>query len=109
MGSAYGGVDTTGEPQDDAVVADLLAQFLDRALHEGGGTPLLFAATDIHNKVFQQLLALQGVVHLRVELYAPHAVVVVGEGGVLDIRRRADDMVALGNGGDGVAVAHPHL
>jgi hypothetical protein len=55
------------------------------------------------------LFALQGVVHLRVELYAPNAVVVVGEGSVFDVGRRADDMITFGDGGDRVTVTHPHL
>ena len=109
QGSADAGVHTAGKTEDDAVVAELLFQLLDGGVDKRGRTPLLTAAADVDDKVAEQLSALCGVVHLGVELHAPHGVGVAGKGGVLHVGGGADDMIVARDGGDRVAVAHPHL
>ena len=101
-------IDTTRESEDDTVVADLFLDFLDSCLYERGGAPVLLGATDIHHKILQQGLALQGVINFRVELNGPD-ILLIPEGGVLDILCTTDDLKTIGNGGDGVSMTHPYL
>ena len=64
-------VDTSGEAQDDTIVAQLCLQFGNGAIDKRGGTPLLLAAADVNDEILKELLALKGVEHLGVELDGP--------------------------------------
>ena len=66
------GVYTAGESEDDTVVAQLGLEFGHRAVYKGCCRPLLARAADVDDEVLQQLGALQGVEHLRVELDSPN-------------------------------------
>ena len=100
---------TAREAEYHAVVAYLLAQLVDRCLHKRGRTPLLAAVADVNHEIPQQRLALRGVEHLGVELHGPEGVARAGVGGEAHIVGAGDDVAVLRNGGDGVAMAHPHL
>ena len=67
------------------------------------------AAADAYHEVAQQEAALQAMEHLGVELHAPQPLALSLIGGVDDLFGRGDGAEALGEGGDGVAVAHPYL
>ena len=47
------GVDAARKAEDDAVVADLLAELIDRGLDKRGSAPLLTAVTDVNDKIPQ--------------------------------------------------------
>ena len=64
-------VDTSREAEDDTVLSQLSLQFGYGAVDEGCGTPLLLASADVYHKVLEQLLALSGVIDLRMELDSP--------------------------------------
>ena len=102
-------VHTTGKSQDYLVVAQLCFQFCHCAFHKGVGTPVLAGMADVHHKVAEQLGALQGVVHLGVELYCPHGLGGRGISGIGDIGCGGNGLESLGNSRYGVAMAHPHL
>ena len=105
----HGTVHAARETEDYAVVAKLGFKFIDCCLHERGGAPVLSAAADAYHEVAQQEAALQAVEHLGVELHAPQLLAFSLIGGVDDLFCRGDGAEALGEGGDGVAVAHPYL
>ena len=105
----YGGVDASAEAEDDLVVAELSAEFGHGGVDEALGGPGTVRAADSDGEVAEELEAALGVVYLGVELYAPHAVAVATEGGEADFGRGGDAAEAFGEGGDGVAVAHPYL
>ena len=64
-------VNTSGETQDDAVIAQLLLQLGYRGIYEGGCTPLLSAAADVHNEVLQKQGTLSAVEDFGMELNTP--------------------------------------
>ena len=124
-------VDTSGESEDDAILTNLFFQFGHGCLYKRGRTPVLARAADVDDEVFQQQRALHGMEHLGVELDSPNTSPPYGPRGgfatdrsicsplggrmggcecrVLHIGCRGDDLEAVGNLGDAVAVAHPHL
>ena len=105
----HGAVHAAREAEDDAVGAQLLAQFGNGGLDERGGAPFLTAAADVDDKVAQQLCALRRMEHFGVELHAPELFALSLEGGICDGRCRSYASEMVGEGSDGVAVAHPHL
>ena len=48
-------------------------------------------------------------VDFRMELHTPHTLLLIGKSGVLHVGCRSRNMIAIGNGRDGVAMTHPHL
>ena len=105
----HGRVDTARKTQDDLVVAQLAFQFGDGGIDKGGGAPVLLGTADVDHEVLKQLCALHGVEHLGMELHGPYGQIFGGIGGELHVVGRGYHLVALGQGGDGVAMAHPHL
>ncbi len=65
-------IDTAGETEDDAVVAQLLFEFCHGGVDKRGSTPLLTGAADVDHEILQQQRALQGVKHLGMELDGPN-------------------------------------
>ncbi len=104
----HGGVHAAAEAEDDTVVAELSLEFGHGGLDERFGTPRARCAADAHGEVLKQLHAALAVEHLGVELHAPHTGIGL-EGGELHLGSRGHAAPALGKGGDGVAVTHPHL
>ena len=102
-------IDAARESEDDAVVAQLLAQFGYGAVHERGRTPVLSTAADVHHKVAQQLRSLQRVEYLRMELHSPQSLVFSLVGRKFHLRSGSDATEMVGDGRDGIAVAHPYL
>ena len=102
-------IDTAGETEDDAIVAQLLTQLSHRAVHERSRAPVLTASADVHDKVAQQLRTLQRVEHFRVELYAPQRFVFCLIGGKLHFGSRSNATEMVGDGRNRIAVTHPNL
>ena len=103
-----GGVDATGQGQNHAVVADLLAELGRHGLDQVVHTPVGLQAADLKQEVAQQLLTVLGVLDLGVELRGEDLAL-----GTLHGSNRAHvgaggNGKALGHLGHGVAVAHPH-
>ena len=109
QGGAYRGVDTAAQSENHAVVAQLCLEFGHGGLDERGRAPFLSAAADVDHEVAQQLLALGGMEHLGVELHGPQWVLLAGIGSKLHVGGRGDNLAIVGDGSDGVAMAHPHL
>ncbi|MGY3680318.1 hypothetical protein ACVWXU_003941 [Streptomyces sp. TE33382] len=102
------GVHTAGQPADGALGADLLTDERDLLLDDIGRRPVGLDARAAVEEVLQDLLAVRGVQDLRVVLDAVELLLVVLEGGDrYDVGGRGDGE-ALGRGGTGVAVRHPH-
>ena len=105
----HGAVHPAAEGHDHLAVSHLLPQALHGAVHEAGRGPVGLGVADAQHEVAQQLQALGGVVHLRVELH--------GEGGFPDQLvgghghgvGAGEHLHGPGRGGDAVAVAHPDL
>ena len=105
----HAGVNTAGKSEDDAVIAQLLFQLGHGAVDKRGGTPFLSASANVDHEVLQELRALHGVEHLGVELNGEYCFGWAPESGVLHVLGRTDHLEALGDGSNGVAVAHPYL
>ena len=106
---ANGRIHTAAETENDTVVAELGFEFLHGCLHKRRRAPLLLAAADAYNEILKQLLALQRVENLRMELDGPKRGFIAGVSSILNIGGRSDHMAVIGNGGNGIAMAHPHL
>ena len=107
-------VDSAGKSEDYPIGTNLLLQLCHRGIDERGCTPLLPRTADVYHKVLQEQRPLQRMEHLGMELHSPHSLAAVGgtflcKGCILHVGCRCYALVALRNGGDGVAVAHPHL
>ena len=102
-----GGIDAAGEAADHALAADLRADALDLLLDHSRGRPRGRRAGDVVEEGLEQVLAARRVHHLRMELDAVEAALLVLEGGDRRRLRRGGDARALGRSDDGVAVAHP--
>ena len=105
----HAAVHTSREAEDNTVGAYLLTQLGNCRLHEVGWRPVLTSAADIHHKVLQQQCALQRMEHLWMELHAPNGLPIGSVCCILHLLRAGDSMEAIGQGCDGVAVAHPDL
>ena len=53
-------IDTAAETEYYTVVAKLLFQLCNRCIDKRSSAPFLFAAADVNNKVFQELLSFDG-------------------------------------------------
>ena len=95
--------------KNNAILSQLLLQFGHGAVYKRSGAPLLARAADVDHEVLQQLRALHGVEHLGVELHGPHRLLGRGKGRIGNICRRTNHFEVVGDGRDGVAMAHPHL
>ena len=106
-GGHHGGVHATGEGQNDAVVADLLAELVGHGLHEVVHAPVLLKTADGEEEVGEDLLAVLGVLDLGVELGGVNLALGVLHGGHGADVGGGGDGKALRDLADGVAVAHP--
>ena len=105
----HGRIHAPAQAEDDAVVANLLLQLGHRSIHERGGAPRLVESADVRHEVAQHQRAVFAMEHLGMELHAPHLLALHLVGGDGHLVRRGDDAEVVRDGGDGVAVAHPHL
>lgn len=105
---SHRGVHAAGQRADGALGADLGADRGDLLLDHAGGGPARLDARAAVEEVLQHLLAVRGVHDLRVVLDAVELLLVVLEGGDRDHVRGRGDREALGGGGAGVTVRHPH-
>ena len=90
-------------------VADLLAYALYLVFDDLRGRPQLLGFTDIQHEVLKNPLALQGVGHFRVELYAVELLLFPGHGRNRAARGRGGHGEGVGGFGDFIAVAHPYI
>jgi len=86
-----------------------LLQFGYCGFNERSGTPVLLSATDVYYEVLQQQSSVFAVEHFRMELYAPELFVLCLVSGDGYFVGRSDDFKVVGDGSDGVTVAHPYL
>ena len=108
----HGRVYAARQAQNHAVIAQLLFQFGNRCLYKRGCAPFLLATADVDHKVLQQQRALDAVEYLRMELYGPDAFSAnrgIAVGCIAHVVGGGDALETIGDGGDGVAVAHPYL
>ena len=103
------GIDSAGEAEHYLVGAYLLLQAGHGGFDEAGRSPVACATADAQHEVAQYLLAIFAVMHLRVELYSPDGFALDAEGCVIDLGGGCYHFIGFREGGDGVAVAHPHL
>ena len=82
-------VDAARQAEDDLVVADLLADPRDRLVDVVAHHPVGLRGADLEDEAVEQLPALQRVRHLRMELHAVEAALLVGHAGDRAARRRA--------------------
>ncbi len=102
-------VDAAGQAADDAGVADLRADRLDRVVDDVDHRPQRRDLRDVVQERADDLLAVLGVRDLRVELRRVQAALrVLHRGDRGGAGARGDDE-AFGRGAHGVAVAHPDL
>ena len=105
--SGYRGVHPAGKPAHHLLVAHLAADALHGLLDDGGRRPGRGDIADLVQEVLQDVLAVDGVAHLRMELHAVQAGPAVlhgGHGHTGTLRRRAE---AGRHFHHRVAVAHP--
>ena len=100
-------VDAAGEAADDAALADLLADFLDRLFLEGAHGPVAGEAGDVAHEIAQQRRAVRRVHHFEMELGGVEFARVVADDGDRRIGRGAEHLEARRQLGHAVAVAHP--
>src|SRR5262249_25371205 len=97
------------KPADHAVEAHLLLDAVNGVVLEGGHRPVAAAAADVDDEIAIELAAVRRVHHLGMELHRIELALLIGDRGKGRPLRCADDAEALRNGGDAVAMAHPHL
>jgi hypothetical protein len=103
-----GGVDTAGEAAQDARLAHLLPDLLDRLVLEGAHGPVGLGAGDVAHEVLQDRRALRRVHHLEMELRGVELARLVGDHGDGRVGGAGDGAEALGELRHSVAVAHPY-
>jgi len=103
------GIDAARQAADHLAVAHLCADLGDLGGAELGHGPVARQAADMAHEVRQQLGAVGGVDHLRVELHRIIAALVIGDHRIGRTAARGDGAEAGGELGDMVAMAHPHL
>ena len=103
-----GRVDATGQGQNHAVVADLLAELGRHGLDQVVHAPVGLQAADLKQEVAQQLLTVLGMLDLGVELRSEDLALNALHGGNRAHVGAGGDGKAFGHLGNGVAVAHPH-
>jgi hypothetical protein len=99
-------VDAAGDPQQDAPVADRVADLVDGGVHDGARGPVPRDPGPLHEPL-EQRQALGGVAHLGVELQGVQAARVVLHRGDLGVGGRGGDGEPVGRPHDAVAVTHP--
>ncbi len=102
-------VHAAGEREQHGIGADAGAHARDAVLDDVLRRPQLAAAADLVNEARQDARALTRVRDLRVELDAVEAPRLVGDARDGRVVGGGDELEALGQSGDAVAVAHPHI
>ncbi|CCZ99915.1 putative uncharacterized protein [Klebsiella variicola CAG:634] len=102
-------VHAAGEAKDHFVIANLLADTLDGVVDDFRRGPQGFTLADVAHEALQHTHPLTGVGHFRVELHAVEAFFFVGHNGERAVVGAGDGDEVRRDGGDFVAVAHPHV
>ena len=102
-----GGIDAAGEAADHPLASDLVPDLADHLGAVGRHRPVGLQPDDPVHEVGKQFCAVRRVHHLGVEHGRIVAAALVGSDGEGRVLRRRDDVEALGQFGDAVAVAHP--
>ena len=101
------GIHPAGQAAEDLLVPHLLFNGLNGLLGEGAHLPVAPAAAHPVQEVSEHLLALLGVLHLRVELHGVELFLPVFHGGHRAVGAVSGGREALRQLGDVVVVAHP--
>ena len=107
--SSNRGINTTGQRTDDRLVADLLADLLDRGVDDRGHGPVARRAAPFAKEALDHMLAVLGVHDFRVELHAVELAfcrLERSDGGVGGGGRGRD---TVRRHGDGVEMRHPDV
>src|SRR5450830_1420183 len=107
QGSGNGGIDATGQAEDDFIGTDLRADFFDCFADVVGHVPVGFAAADFMHETADDGLVLHRVGDFRVELHAVELALFIGHGGDRAARRVAHQLEAWRHVQHLVAMAHP--
>ena len=105
----YRRINTATQSQDNAVVAKLLLQFGHSGIYKRCSAPALAATANVYHKVTQHLRTILAMEYFRMELHSPHVFTFCLVGGNRHLIRRSYRLKVIGNGGNRVSVAHPHL
>ena len=100
---------TAREAKDHFVIANLLADTLNGVVDDFCRGPQGFTLADVTHEALQHAHTLTGVGHFRVELHAVEAFFFVGHNGKRAVVGAGDGDEVRRDGGDFVAVAHPHV
>ncbi len=102
-------IDAAGQRADDALIADLSADLLDRLLAIGMHGPVALDAGDLLDEVLDQLGAVGRVHDLGVELHGVVFARFVGNEGEGRVGRGGQNLEARRDRGHAVAMGHPDL
>ncbi|CRM87606.1 hypothetical protein [Pseudomonas sp. 22 E 5] len=105
----HGGVNAAGQAEQHVVGADLGTHVGDGVFSDFRRGPQGFALADVEDEARQDAPALLGVSHLRVELHAVVAALVVEHAGDRAAWSAGQDVEVFRHLGDLVTVAHPHV
>ena len=100
-------VDAAGQAADDAALAHLLADLLDRLVLEGVHGPVAGQGRHLAHEIAQEGRAMRRMHHLEMELGGVEFAVVVADDGDRRVGRGAEHAEGRRQHGDAVAVAHP--
>ena len=103
-----GGIHAARQAADHLALADLFADFLHHGGAEGVHVPFRLDAGDVQHEVLVDLRAARRVHHFGMELDAVELALLVGDHGIGRMVRGRHDGKARRDGGDLVAMVHPH-
>ncbi len=101
-------IDPARQAADDLAFADLGANARHLLVAERLHRPIAGEAADFEQEVPDHVGAARRVHDFRVELHGVELALFIGDGGEGRAFRHGDDLEAFRDGGDAVAVAHPH-
>ena len=104
-----GGINAAGDAANNPFTANLFADFLDSFILIGIHRPVIAAAGDLNNEVFEDLVTFRCMHNFGVELHAIEFALFIRNGGIGAAFISGDDLEACGHLLDAVTVAHPHL
>lgn len=102
-------VNATRKAENDRVVADFRLELGNGFVNEIGRSPVARTPTNVHHKILQQQWTIRAVPNLRMELNAPHLLVLAPKTRMLHVAGRADHLEIRANGLNRIAMRHPHL
>ena len=106
-GRGHGGIHAPGQSADHAGVSHLLSDRFDRFLDEGVHRPILPAAANLDQEIFQDPGTAFRVNHLGMELQAPNGRVAMANGREGGMAAARNDLETRREGQHAIAMTHP--